>query len=85
VPVLTRSDRALVTHAQISTGENVLVTGIGGGVALLAAQLAIARGANVFVTSGTQDKIDRAVELGIKGGVSYRSGMYILIRESRMR
>ena len=32
-------------------------------------------GANVFVTSGDHRKIERAVKLGAKGGVNYKSGM----------
>jgi NADPH:quinone reductase-like Zn-dependent oxidoreductase len=66
-----------MVNAQIQAGENVLITGIGGGVALLAAQLCLAKGANVFVTSGSEEKIARAVELGVKGGVIYKSsGLY---------
>ncbi len=44
----------------------------GGGVALFALQFATAAGANVFVTSGSEDKIKKAVELGAKGGVNYK-------------
>jgi antitoxin (DNA-binding transcriptional repressor) of toxin-antitoxin stability system len=65
--------RAAAVHGQVRAGDNVLVTGIGGGVALLVAQLAVARGANVFVTSGSDEKILRAVALGVRGGVNYRS------------
>ncbi|EOA87730.1 hypothetical protein ACJQWK_02323 [Exserohilum turcicum] len=53
-------------------GRNILITGIGGGVALMALSFAVARGCNVYVTSGNQDKIDRAVKLGAKGGVIYK-------------
>jgi NADPH:quinone reductase-like Zn-dependent oxidoreductase len=59
-------------NARIQAGHNVLITGIGGGVALLALQICIAAGANVYVTSGTKEKIDRAVELGAKGGANYK-------------
>ncbi|RXW12479.1 hypothetical protein EST38_g13376 [Candolleomyces aberdarensis] len=64
--------RATMVNAQIQPGHNVLITGIGGGVALLALQFCIAAGANVYVTSGTKDKIDRAVGLGAKGGANYK-------------
>lgn len=64
--------RALVTKGGAEKGSNVLVTGIGGGVALQVLQFAVARGCNVFVTSGDQGKIERAVGMGAKGGVSYR-------------
>ncbi|PLB55768.1 putative alcohol dehydrogenase [Aspergillus steynii IBT 23096] len=53
-------------------GAAVLLTGIGGGVALMALRFAIARGADVFVTSSSEEKIRRAVELGARGGVSYK-------------
>ncbi|KAF2750212.1 NAD(P)-binding protein [Sporormia fimetaria CBS 119925] len=53
-------------------GRNILVTGIGGGVALFVLQFAVAKGCNVYVTSGSEEKIKRAMELGAKGGVSYK-------------
>ena len=63
--VFTKSGNAL-------PGRNILVTGIGGGVALMALLFAAAAGANVYVSSGSEDKIRRAEELGAKGGVNYR-------------
>ncbi|KAH9901425.1 NAD-P-binding protein [Cubamyces lactineus] len=65
--------RATMVNGSVKQGDNVLITGIGGGVALVALQLCVARGANVYVTSGNQDKIRKAVELGAKGGVSYKA------------
>lgn len=53
-------------------GRNILVTGIGGGVALMVLLFGVAQGCNVYVTSGDQAKIDKAVKLGAKGGVSYK-------------
>lgn len=53
--------------------RNVLITGIGGGVALTALQLAIARGCRVFVTSGDEGKLEKAKDLGATGGVNYKS------------
>ncbi|ROW13262.1 hypothetical protein VPNG_04808 [Cytospora leucostoma] len=66
--------RALVTKAgeNAGPGRNILVTGIGGGVALQVLQFATALGCNVWVTSGDKAKIEKAVQLGAKGGVSYR-------------
>jgi NADPH:quinone reductase-like Zn-dependent oxidoreductase len=65
--------RAVVTRAQVQAGETVLVTGIGGGVSQFALQIARARGARVFVTSGSEDKLARAKQLGAAGGVSYKA------------
>jgi len=63
--------RALFTRAQLKPGEKVLISGIGGGVALFALQFAVAHGAQVYVTSGSDEKIARAIELGATGGFNY--------------
>jgi zinc-binding alcohol dehydrogenase/oxidoreductase len=65
--------RALFKRAKAVKGETILVTGIGGGVALFVMQFAIAAGCNVYVTSGNDEKIRKAVSLGAKGGVNYKS------------
>ncbi|KAF9977566.1 hypothetical protein BGZ73_005695, partial [Actinomortierella ambigua] len=64
--------RAVFTKGQVTKGQHVLVTGIGGGVALFALQYAAAVGANVYVTSSNEAKIERAKQYGAKGGVNYR-------------
>jgi zinc-binding alcohol dehydrogenase/oxidoreductase len=63
--------RALFARAGLRRGERLLITGIGGGVALLALQFAAAAGAKVWVTSSSGDKIARAVRLGAQGGFVY--------------
>jgi zinc-binding alcohol dehydrogenase/oxidoreductase len=65
--------RALFSRGQLQEGETVLVPGIGGGVATFLVQMATAAGATVFVTSGSDEKIERAKELGAEGGVNYNS------------
>jgi NADPH:quinone reductase-like Zn-dependent oxidoreductase len=66
--------RALVSKSgNAEKGRNILITGIGGGVALNVLQFAVGFGANVYVTSGDQGKIDKAKSLGAKGGVSYKT------------
>ena len=70
----------------------MLITGIGGGVALTALQIwyhyplisvlrlisvSLGLGANVYVTSGDPRKIEKAIKLGAKGGVNYKSGRII--------
>jgi NADPH:quinone reductase-like Zn-dependent oxidoreductase len=64
--------RALVTRGQVAPDEKVLITGVGGGVATFALQLARFNGARVFVTSGLDEKLDRARDLGAEGGVNYK-------------
>ncbi|MSU24558.1 MAG: alcohol dehydrogenase [Opitutus sp.] len=63
--------RAVCSRAKLRAGERVLITGIGGGVALFALQLAVAQGAEVWVTSSSAEKIARAVGLGARGGFDY--------------
>lgn len=65
--------RALFTRGGCTAQDRVLISGIGGGVALWACQLALAVGAEVYVTSGSTHKIEQAVSLGAKGGVSYKA------------
>ncbi|EEP81621.1 conserved hypothetical protein [Uncinocarpus reesii 1704] len=67
--------RALVTKAgdkNSKSGAAVLITGIGGGVALMALRFAAARGADVYVTSSSEQKLRQAIELGARGGVNYK-------------
>lgn len=63
--------RALFSRARLQPGERILISGIGGGVALFALQFAVAHGAEVWVTSGSDDKVARAVTLGARGGFNY--------------
>jgi len=64
--------RALFTRGEFENKSKVLITGIGGGAALFALSFAIAFGAEVYVTSGNENKISKAVELGAQGGVNYK-------------
>lgn len=63
--------RALFTRGRLRAGERVLVLGAGGGVATMAVSLAAAAGAQVYVTSSSAERIDRARTLGATGGVLY--------------
>ena len=63
--------RGLTTKAGLREGETVLITGIGGGVAMQALDFAVAMGARVWVTSSSQETIDLAVERGAQGGAVY--------------
>lgn len=65
--------RTLFTRAQIKPTERVLITGIGGGVALFALQFAVAHGAHVWVTSSSEEKLERAKQMGARGGYNYRT------------
>lgn len=59
----------LVTKAQARAGQIVLITGIGGGVALATLALAKHVGCRTVVTSRSREKLDRAAALGADHGV----------------
>lgn len=65
--------RALFRRGGLQAGETVLITGIGGGVAASALLLALAVGARVYVTSGSDQKLGSAIELGASAGFNYRT------------
>jgi len=63
--------RVLFSRCQLKKKDRVLISGIGGGVALMAFQFAIANGNEVWVTSSSKAKIRKATQLGAKGGMQY--------------
>ncbi len=65
--------RALFSKARLRPGEKVLITGIGGGAALWALKFAVAFQAKVFVTSGSDEKIKKSIELGAVTGFNYKN------------
>jgi NADPH:quinone reductase-like Zn-dependent oxidoreductase len=63
--------RMMFGKRALQPGESVLIVGIGGGVAVACLQLAKLIGARAYVTSSSDAKIARAIELGAAGGVNY--------------
>jgi NADPH:quinone reductase-like Zn-dependent oxidoreductase len=61
----------LVTRAQVQPGEDVLVHAAGSGVGSLAIQIAKLRGARVIATAGSDEKLDKARELGADEAINY--------------
>ena len=64
----------LVTRAGLREGEWVFVWGIGSGVATASLQVAKALGAQVVVTSSSDEKLERARELGADAAVNHATG-----------
>jgi NADPH:quinone reductase-like Zn-dependent oxidoreductase len=64
--------RALFRRGHLTQGQNVLISGFGGGVAQFAFSFAQAAGANVYVSSGSDAKIEKAIKLGARGAYNYR-------------
>jgi zinc-binding alcohol dehydrogenase/oxidoreductase len=64
--------RALNVKGGLSAGQRVLVTGVGGGVATFGLLFAKAMGATVYVTSGSDETLQKARDLGAADGFNYR-------------
>jgi len=64
--------RMLMTRAQLKPGQTVLIHGIGGGVALSALQLGRLAGAEVIVTSSSDEKLERAGQIGADHTINYK-------------
>jgi NADPH:quinone reductase-like Zn-dependent oxidoreductase len=63
--------RMLMTRADLSAGESVLVLGASGGVGHAAVQIADHAGAEVYATGSTDDKLEAASDLGADVVVNY--------------
>ena len=64
--------QGLFTKGRLTAGQTVLCLGTGG-VSVFALQLAKAAGATVLITSSSDEKLERAQELGADGTVNYQS------------
>jgi NADPH:quinone reductase-like Zn-dependent oxidoreductase len=65
--------RMVVSRADVTEGDDVLIWGAGGGVAHMALQIAKLRGARVWVTSSSDAKLARARELGADETLNHRT------------
>jgi NADPH:quinone reductase-like Zn-dependent oxidoreductase len=63
---------ALCTRGGLQAGESVLVLGTGG-VSIFALQFAVALGAEVYVTSSSDEKLTKAKALGATHTVNYKT------------
>jgi NADPH:quinone reductase-like Zn-dependent oxidoreductase len=61
----------LVTRANVQPGEDVLIHAAGSGVGSIGIQVAKLRGARVIATAGSDEKLEKARELGADETVNY--------------
>ncbi len=64
--------RALVVEGKLKAGDRVLLLGTGG-VSIYALQIAKAMGASVAITSSSDEKLEKAKELGADFTVNYKT------------
>jgi putative PIG3 family NAD(P)H quinone oxidoreductase len=62
-----------VRTARLKSGERFLVHGGASGIGIVAIQLGVALGADVYTTAGTEEKCRRCEELGAKKAVNYKT------------
>ena len=72
--------RMVHTRARVRPGERVLIWGIGGGVAIAALQICKQIGAEVWVTSSSPAKLERAKALGADHVVSSTDDVAAVVR-----
>jgi NADPH:quinone reductase-like Zn-dependent oxidoreductase len=78
--------RLVLSAGRLRAGESVLIHGVGGGVASAALQIARHAGAYVYVTSSSEEKLDRAIDLGADVAIDYtRENVPDRIRELTAR
>ena len=78
LPVGVDNALAYVDHQRpLKPGETLLILGIGGGVASASLQVAKKIGARVIVTSGSNEKLERARDLGADYGISHGSKDFV--------
>lgn len=63
----------------LKAGERLLVHGGSSGIGTTAIQLAVARGARVFATAGTDDKCRKCEDLGAERGINYREEDFLTV------
>jgi NADPH:quinone reductase-like Zn-dependent oxidoreductase len=66
--------RMLMTRAGLKPGQTVLIHGIGGGAAMAALQLVKLAAAKAIVTSSSDEKLDRAEQIGADHIINYKVG-----------
>ena len=67
--------------AHLRQGERFLVHGGAGGIGTMAIQLAVARGAEVYATAGTEEKLELCRSLGAHRAISYRDEDFVEVLE----
>ena len=66
--------RALVRRVKVQKGEDVLVLGASGGVAVAAVQISKMLGARIFAVTSSEEKMEKARQLGADFAVNRNAG-----------
>lgn len=67
------ADEALFQQGDLKKGESILIHAGGSGVGTASIQLAHYMGAKIFITAGTDEKINKGLEIGAHTGINYHT------------
>ncbi|MBL4864466.1 MAG: NAD(P)H-quinone oxidoreductase, partial [Rhodobiaceae bacterium] len=68
-------------RGRLKPGETLLIHGGTSGIGTTAIQMAVAYGAKVFATAGTDEKARKCEELGAKRGINYREEDFVMVMD----
>jgi NADPH:quinone reductase-like Zn-dependent oxidoreductase len=71
--------RMLVSQARLRAGEDLLIIGVGGGVSSTGVQIGKLCGARVWVTSSSDEKLERARALGADECINYSKDDWVKV------
>jgi NADPH:quinone reductase-like Zn-dependent oxidoreductase len=77
--------RMLVTQARLRAGEDLLILGVGGGVSSAAVQIGKLCGARVWVTSSSDEKLERARAQGADECINYAKDDWVRVVGQKTR
>jgi putative PIG3 family NAD(P)H quinone oxidoreductase len=75
--VFFTANETVFVQGGLQPGETLLVHAGGSGVGTAAIQMAHHIGATVYLTAGSQEKIDRALALGADAGINYKTQDFV--------
>ena len=75
--VFFTANENLFTFGELTSGETVLIHAGGSGVGSAETQMAHLMGAKVFITAGSQRKIDSSLKLGSVAGINYKTQDFV--------
>ena len=75
--VFFTANENIFTLGKLSAGETILIHAGGSGVGSTGIQISRHAGATVFVTAGTQEKIDKCKALGAVDGINYKTTDFV--------
>ncbi len=75
--VFFTANENIFTLGKLSAGETILIHAGGSGVGSAGIQISHHAGANVFVTAGTSEKIEKCKALGAVEGINYKENNFV--------